>query len=68
MATHYEILGISQTATPAEIREAWRQRCLETHPDKAGNTPENNAKFSAVQNAYETLSEPARRVLYDQQL
>ena len=58
MPTHYKVLGISRSAAAAEIRQAWRHWCFETHPDKVGNSPGNNALFAAIQNAYDILSDP----------
>ena len=57
----YKLLGIDRGATEAEIREAYRRRARETHPDVGGDA----AEFQAVQAAYETLSDPSRRRAYD---
>ncbi len=57
----YKVLGIDRGATEAEIRDAYRRRARETHPDVGGDA----AEFQAVQAAYETLSDPSRRRAYD---
>jgi molecular chaperone DnaJ len=62
---YYLILGVSQDASPEEIKSAFRQRALELHPDKSG---QNSAPFIEAQQAYATLSDPDRRRAYDGQL
>jgi DnaJ-class molecular chaperone len=61
---YYEILGVSSTATPEEIKAALRKRAHELHPDK----PENRMKeeeFKDVNAAYQVLSNPEKRRHYD---
>lgn len=62
MISYYDILGVRVHATGEEIREAYRRRVLECHPDKGGNAEE----FKKVREAYETLSNPVERESYDQ--
>lgn len=57
----YEVLGVSKTASDSEIKKAYRQRAMATHPDKGGNKEE----FAAVSEAYEVLSTPEKRQMYD---
>lgn len=57
----YVALEVSRTATPAEIRTAYRQQAKKYHPDKGGDT----RVFSKIQHAYEVLSDPHRRKVYD---
>lgn len=59
--TYYETLGVSASATLAEIKRAYRKLASKLHPDKGGN----KEKFQAVQQAYETLSVAERREHYD---
>ena len=60
----YAVLGLSSTATPDEIKKAFRQKAAEFHPDR--NTSElAPVKFRAVREAYEVLSDPAARADYD---
>ena len=54
-------MGIPKTATPEEIRKAHRKLVIKLHPDKGGD-PE---KFKEMQNAYEVLSDPKKREIYD---
>ena len=61
----YEILGLTKSATEADIKKQYRVLTKKYHPDQAGNTPENVEMFSKVQKAYEILSDPIQRALYD---
>ncbi|KDQ61568.1 hypothetical protein JAAARDRAFT_31025 [Jaapia argillacea MUCL 33604] len=71
MSNLYEILGISKDATNEEIRKAYKKAALKTHPDRLpqGITPEQKAeaeeKFRVVNNAYEVLSDPENRKIFD---
>jgi len=62
---YYIVLGISKTATPDEIKKAYRKLALEYHPDrnKAKGTEE---KFKEITKAYEVLSNDDKRKMYDQ--
>lgn len=59
--SHYDSLGVAKDASPSEIKKAYRARARKTHPDKGGDAQE----FAAVSHAYEVLSDPNRRLLYD---
>ena len=64
----YDLLAVSRTATPAEIRDAYRALVTRFHPDKhTGNPLENLAseKVAQLNHAYEVLSDPTRRAQYD---
>jgi hypothetical protein len=70
MITHYEVLGIKRNATSKEIREARKKLALCLHPDKNVGVNEMvrrlvEERFLEVQEAYETLSDDARRSEYD---
>lgn len=60
---YYQILGILPTATSRDIRDAYRKRAKELHPDHYG---ENSSPFLEVQEAYGVLSDPGHRHSYDQ--
>ncbi len=60
----YAVLGVSKTASKAEIKEAFRRLALEYHPDR--NREERaSARFSEASEAYAVLSDDEKRMLYD---
>ena len=61
MSDHYATLGVSKTATPDEIKRAFRKLASQHHPDKGGDT----AKFQSIQAAYDTLGDAVKRAEYD---
>ncbi|KAI0821546.1 hypothetical protein BC629DRAFT_1461855, partial [Irpex lacteus] len=67
----YEVLGLDRTATSEDIRKAYRKRALKTHPDRlpqgVSETERQaaNEQFRLVNNAYEVLTDPTNRKLYD---
>ncbi|WP_459942518.1 molecular chaperone DnaJ [Deferrisoma palaeochoriense] len=62
---YYEILGIHRNATATEIKQAFRKLALRFHPDRNPEDPEAEARFKEIAEAYEVLSDPARRAEYD---
>ena len=64
---YYEILGVSKTATDDELKKAFRKKAKQWHPDaNPNNKKEAEAKFKEVNEAYEVLSNPQKRQMYDQ--
>ena len=63
----YEVLGIGADATGADIARAWRRTARAVHPDSRPGDPAAAAEFQAVADAYELLSDPARRAAYGHQ-
>lgn len=62
---YYKVLGVSKTATPEEIKKAYRKLAVEYHPDK-NKSKEAEAKFKEINQAYEVLSNPQKRQQYEQ--
>ncbi len=63
---YYEVLGVSRSATEAEIKRAYRSLAKKHHPDRNPGDASAEAKFKEVQRAYSTLSDPKKRAEYDQ--
>ena len=64
---YYEVLALPRTATPQQIKRAYRQLAKKYHPDhyKGKDAAEASGKFTEVQDAYAVLSDPQKRKLYD---
>ena len=67
MSSHYDTLQISKEATESEIKRAYRAMSLQWHPDR-NHAHEAQAKFQEINEAYETLSDPSKREMYDAEL
>lgn len=61
----YEILGVSRTASPDDIKKAYRRLAKQYHPDRNPNDPSAADRFKQVQAAYEVLGDAARRAQFD---
>jgi len=63
---YYEVLGISKSATPDELKKAYRKLAMQYHPDRNPDNKESAEKFKEICEAYEVLSDADKRQRYDQ--
>ena len=62
---YYESLGVARNASDADIKKAFRKLAREYHPDVAKDKKKAEEKFKEINEAYEVLSDPAKRKKYD---
>ncbi len=63
---YYAELGVSRTATAAEIKKAYKKLASDLHPDRNQGDAKSEARFKAVNTANQVLSDPKKRALYDE--
>src|SRR5688572_6427547 len=63
---YYEILGVSRTAQPDEIKAAYRREAIKHHPDKNPGNKQAEERFKELNEAYSILSDGDKRRTYDQ--
>ena len=62
---YYDVLGLTKSATPEEIKKAYRQHAVKYHPDKNPGNHEAEEKFKEAAEAYEVLSDADKKAKYD---
>ena len=62
---YYEVLGVAREAPDADIKKAYRRLAMEHHPDRNAGCREAEEKFKEAAEAYQVLSDPEKRRMYD---
>ncbi|MEO5971714.1 MAG: DnaJ domain-containing protein, partial [Bdellovibrionia bacterium] len=63
---YYEILAVARTATAEDIKKSYRKLAIQFHPDKNPGDKKAEEQFKELSEAYEVLSDPQKRQMYDQ--
>src|ERR687883_313316 len=65
MRNPYDVLGVARTASPAEIKKAFRKAAKAHHPDRNADDPKAKDRFAEVNAAYEILGDETKRAQFD---
>jgi len=63
--SYYDVLGVAKDADEKALKSAFRKKAMEYHPDRNPGCKVSEAKFKEMSEAYEVLSDPQRRTIYD---
>jgi len=62
---YYEVLGVDRSVEDRDLKKVYRKLALQLHPDRNPDDPDSEEKFKEVSEAYQVLSDPEKRALYD---
>ena len=62
----YNLLGVDKNASPSQLKKAYYKKAKDVHPDKTQGDPEKELIFKELSHAYEILSDPEKKEIYDQ--
>jgi molecular chaperone DnaJ len=62
---YYELLGVSRTASPDDIKKAFRKLAMQHHPDRNRDSKDSEKKFKELNHAHDVLKDPEKRAAYD---
>src|SRR5215470_12192249 len=62
---YYELLGVNRTASPDDIKKAFRKAAMQHHPDRNRGDKDAERRFKDVNHAYDILKDPDKRAAYD---
>ena len=65
MSNHYEVLGVTESASADDIKKAYRKLSLQYHPDRNSNSAESTTKFQSISAAYDIIGDEGKRRQYD---
>ena len=63
---YYDTLGLNKQASDTEIKKAYKKLAMKHHPDRNDGNPEATETFKEVKKAYDVLSDPQKKTIYDQ--
>ena len=63
---YYEVLGLNKSASENDIKKAFKKKAMKYHPDRTGNDKSAEKKFKEAKEAYDVLSDPQKKSMYDQ--
>jgi molecular chaperone DnaJ len=62
---YYDVLGVSKSATEADLKKAFRKKAMELHPDRNKDDPAAESRFKEVNEAYDVLKDGQKKAAYD---